>query len=184
MENNNINLFKMRIDLSAIPEDIMPTIAKYLLKVDNTYKFNKIFRKRNDNKLLKYFFGNDENIFRYVNNFISYDYKIECKEINIEPIMDYINECFNTKITKIKILYSLDDIYGEYVCVSLYDNFKFYDKNNIKINILKVMSDWETNKQTRNKQYMISRLIDKMNIDEQLTEYNRKIKSTFLNILE
>jgi uncharacterized protein YehS (DUF1456 family) len=52
MENNNINLLKMRIDLSAIPEDIIPIIAKYLLKVDNTYKFNKIFRKRNDNKLL------------------------------------------------------------------------------------------------------------------------------------
>jgi hypothetical protein len=108
MENNNINLLKMRIDLSAIPEDIIPIIAKYLLEFDITYKFNKIFRKRNDNKLLKYFFGNDENIFRYVNNFICYDYKIECKEINIQPIMDYVNECFNTKITKIKLFYSLD----------------------------------------------------------------------------
>jgi hypothetical protein len=94
MENNNINLLKMRIDLSAIPEDIIPIIAKYLLEFDITYEFNKIFRKRNDNKLLKYFFGNDENIFRYVNNFISYNYKIECKEINIQPIMDYINELF------------------------------------------------------------------------------------------
>ena len=106
--------------------------------------------------------------------------------------MDYINECFNTKITKIKLLYSRDDIYGylkddiycEEACVFIYDNFKFYDKNNIKINILQVMSDWETNKQTRNKQYMISRFIDKMNIDKQLTEYNCKIKSTFLNILK
>ena len=33
MENNNINLFKMRIDLSAIPEDIIPTIAKYLFNI-------------------------------------------------------------------------------------------------------------------------------------------------------
>ena len=41
------------------------------------------------------------------------------------------------------------------------------------------MSDYETNKQTRNKKYMISRLIDKMNIDKQLTEYDHKIKSTF-----
>ncbi len=64
------------------------------------HKFKKIFRKNNDNNLLKYFFGNDENIFRYVNNFISYDYKIECKEINIEPIMNYINEWFNTKLLK------------------------------------------------------------------------------------
>jgi hypothetical protein len=42
MENNNINLLKMRIDLSAIPEDIIPIIAKYLLEFDITYKFNKI----------------------------------------------------------------------------------------------------------------------------------------------
>ena len=178
MENNNINLLKMRIDLSAIPEDIIPIIAKYLLKVDNTYKFNKIFRKRNDNKLLKYFFGNDENIFRYVNNFISYDYKIECKEINIQPIMDYVNECFNTKITKIKLFYSLDDFCGE-ISVCLYDNFKFYDKDNNKINILEVMYDYETNKKTRHKQYLISRLIDTINVDKQLNEYDRKIKSTF-----
>ena len=179
MENNNINCFKMRMNLSAIPEDILPIIARYLLKFDNTYKFNKIFRKNNDNNLLKYFFGNDENIFRYVNNFISYDYQIECKEINIEPIMDYINECFNTKITKIKLFYSLDDFFNGELGVCLYDNFKFYDEDNNKINILEVMSDYETNKQTRNKKYMISRLIDTMNVDKQLNEYDRKIKSTF-----
>ena len=167
------------MNLSAIPEDILPIIARYLLKFDNTYKFNKIFRKNNDNNLLKYFFGNDENIFRYVNNFISYDYQIECKEINIEPIMDCINECFNTKITKIKLFYSLDDFFNGELGVCLYDNFKFYDEDNNKINILEVMSDYETNKQTRNKKYMISRLIDKMNIDKQLTEYDHKIKSTF-----
>ena len=179
MENNNINCFKMRMNLSAIPEDILPIIARYLLKFDNTYKFNKIFRKRNDNKLLKYFFGNDENIFRYVNNFICYDYKIECKEINIQPIMDYVNECFNTKITKIKLFYSLDDFCDGEISVCLYDNFKFYDKDNNKINILEVMYDYETNKKTRHKQYLISRLIDKMKIDKQLTEYDHKIKSTF-----
>jgi len=179
MENNNINCFKMRMNLSAIPEDILPIIARYLLKFDNTYKFNKIFRKNNDNNLLKYFFGNDENIFRYVNNFISYDYQIECKEINIEPIMDYINECFNTKITKIKLFYSLDDFFNGELGVCLYDNFKFYDEDNNKINILEVMSDYETNKKTRHKQYLISRLIDKMKIDKQLTEYDHKIKSTF-----
>ena len=179
MENMNINLFEMRIDLSAIPEDIIPIIAKYLLKFDIKRRFNKIFRKRNDNKLLKYFFGNDENIFRYVNNFISYDYKIECKEINIQPIMDYVNECFNTKITKIKLFYSLDDFCDGEISVCLYDNFKFYDKDNNKINILEVMYDYETNKKTRHKQYLISRLIDTMNVDKQLNEYDRKIKSTF-----
>ena len=180
MENNNMNLYKMRIDLSAIPEDIIPIIAKYLLKFDIKRRFNKIFRKRNDNKLLKYFFGNDENIFRYVNNFVSYDYKIECKEIYIEPIMDYINKSFNTKITKIKLFYSLDDFYdGEVACIYLRDIFKLYDENNIKINVKKLMSDYDENRQTRNKCYTISRLIDKLNIDKQLTAYDHKIKSTF-----
>ncbi len=93
--------------------------------------------------------------------------------------MDYVNECFNTKITKIKLFYSLDDFYDGKVGVCLYDNFKFYDKDNNKINILEVMSDYETNKKTRHKKYLISRLIDTMNIDNQLNEYDRKIKSTF-----
>ncbi len=54
MQNNNINLFKIRMALSAIPEDIIPIIAKYLLKFDITHKFNKIFRKKEDNNLSKY----------------------------------------------------------------------------------------------------------------------------------
>ncbi len=49
MENNNSNCLKMRMDLSAIPEDIIPIIARYLKKFDNTYKFNKIFTKNNYN---------------------------------------------------------------------------------------------------------------------------------------
>ena len=184
MENNNINCFKMRMDLSAIPEDVIPIIVRYLLKFDNSYKFNKIFRKNNDNHLLKYFFGNDENIFRYVNNFITYDYKIECKEINIEPIMDYISKSFNTKITKIKLFYSLDDFYdGEVLGIHLYDNLKIYDENNIRINIQKLMSDYSENRQTRNRFYTIARLIDKLNIEKQLTEYDHKLNQHFLNIL-
>ena len=93
--------------------------------------------------------------------------------------MDYVNECFNTKITKIKLFYSLDDFCDGELGVFLYDNFKFYDKDNNKINILEVMYDYETNKKTRHKQYLISRLIDTMNVDKQLNEYDRKIKSTF-----
>ncbi len=53
-------------------------------------------------------FGNDENIFRYFN--ISYDYKVECQEVNIEPIMDYINKSFNTEFTEFKLFYSIDDL--------------------------------------------------------------------------
>ena len=42
------------------------------------------------------------------------------------------------------------------------------------------MYDYETNKTTRHKKYLISRLIDTMNIDNQLNEYDHKIKSIFL----
>ena len=63
--------------------------------------------------------------------------------------MDYVNECFNSKITKIKLFYGLDDFYDGKVCVCLLDNFKFYDKDNNKINILEVMHDYETNRKTR-----------------------------------
>ncbi len=41
------------------------------------------------------------------------------------------------------------------------------------------MSDYNENRQTRNKCYKISRLIDKLNIEKQLTAYDHKIKSTF-----
>jgi hypothetical protein len=98
--------------------------------------------------------------------------------------MDYINECFNTKITKIKLFYTLDDYFNGNVSVCLYDNFKFYDKDNNKINILEVMHDYETNRKTRHKQYLISRLIDTMNIDKQLDEYDDKIKSILLKLLK
>ena len=74
-------------------------------------------------------------------------------------------------------------MYGK-ISVCLYDNFKFYDKDNNKINILEVMHDYETNRKTRHKKYLISRLIDTMNIDKQLDEYDDKIKSILLKLLK
>jgi hypothetical protein len=41
-----IDLFKTRMGLSSIPKDIIPMIAKYLLKFDISYKFNKYLEKR------------------------------------------------------------------------------------------------------------------------------------------
>ena len=41
------------------------------------------------------------------------------------------------------------------------------------------MFDCDENRQTRNRFYTIARLIDKLNIEKQLTEYDHKIKSTF-----
>ena len=104
METNNNNLL-YRMDLSVIHGDIISIISKYLLKRDDKFRFNKIFRKKRDNNLLKFFFGIDEDIFRYVNNYIGLHYFIECKEIYLKPLMDCINGPYNTKITGIKLFY-------------------------------------------------------------------------------
>ena len=99
MEHFNNKLFRM--DLSIMPADIISVIGKYLLIGNNDkFKFNKIFRKKNDNKLLKFFFGLDGDIFRYVNNYIGLYNDIECKEIYIQPLIDCINSVCNTKIKK------------------------------------------------------------------------------------
>ena len=106
MENTNNKLFKM--DLSVMPADIISIIGKYLVMGNHDeFKFKKIFRKKNDNDLLQFFFGLDENVFRYVNNYIGMWYKIECKEIYIKPLMDCINSTCNTQIKSIRLFISL-----------------------------------------------------------------------------
>ncbi len=53
MESIQNKLFRM--DLSVISADIISIIGKYLLMGNNDkVKFNKIFRKNNDNNLLKF----------------------------------------------------------------------------------------------------------------------------------
>ena len=53
MELKNNKTFRM--DLSILPEDIIPNIGKYLLMgYNDKYKFNKIFKKKNDSNLLKF----------------------------------------------------------------------------------------------------------------------------------
>ena len=53
MENKNNFLVKM--DLSCMPTDIIPFIGKHLLTYDNKFKFNKIFKKKQDIALLNSF---------------------------------------------------------------------------------------------------------------------------------
>jgi hypothetical protein len=76
---------------------------------------------------------------------------------------------------------------GEVLGIHLFDNFKVYDKNNIKINIKELKSDYSENRQTRNKYHTlphtISRLIEKLNIEKQLTACDQKSNQHFLNIL-
>ncbi len=65
MENKKKLSFRM--DLSKMPADIISYTSKYLLMSsnDDKFKINKIFRKKNDNNLLKFFFCLDGDIFRY-----------------------------------------------------------------------------------------------------------------------
>ena len=104
MENKNKFLVKM--DLSNMPTDIMPVIGKHLLSYDNKFKFNKIFRKKQDNKLLKFFFGEDTKLFKFINNYIGNDYIIECKDIDLNPLMKCINNTYNLNVKKIRLLYN------------------------------------------------------------------------------
>ena len=104
MENKNKFLVKM--DLSNMPSDIMPVIGKHLLSYDNKFKFNKIFRKKQDNKLLKFFFGEDTKLFKFINNYIGNDYIIECKDIDLNPLMKCINNTYNLNVKKIRLLYN------------------------------------------------------------------------------
>ena len=93
-----INNDSIKMDLSSMPADIIPIIAKHLLLNDNNFRFNKIFRKKNYNNLLKFFFGLDDDVFRYVNNFVGFYNQIECKEIYLNPSIDCINDTCNTEI--------------------------------------------------------------------------------------
>ena len=100
MENKNNFLVKM--DLSCMPTDIIPFIGKHLLTYDNKFKFNKIFKKKQDIALLKFFFGEDDKLFKFINNYIGNKYKIECKDINLNPLMECINNTYNLNIKKIR----------------------------------------------------------------------------------
>ncbi len=56
-------------------------IGRHLLDRDNKFRFNKYLEKNKDNHSLEFFFSIDEDIIGYVNNYVGYQYYIECKEI-------------------------------------------------------------------------------------------------------
>ena len=172
MESINNKLF--RIDLSIMPADVISVIGKYLLIGNNdNFKFNKIFRKKNDNKLLKFFFGLDGDIFRYVNNYIGDHHDIECKEIYIQPLIDYINSICNAKIKKTRVIYNPYIFFKHNTELFLTDNFKFYDKDNKKIHIIEIIIHHE-------KLHIITRKIkymkEKLNLIDQIIDFHDEIR--------
>ena len=134
MKNNN----SIRINLSAIP-DIIPIISHHLLLYDEKFRFNKIFRKQNDDQLLKFFFGDNQKVIKYINNYIGREYDIECKEIDLTPLMECINNTYNLNVKKIRLLYNSKHTKWIH---NINDNFKCYDENNKRINIYYNDDDW------------------------------------------
>ena len=128
MENKN--KFLVKVDLSNMPTDIMPVIGKHLLSYDNKFKFNKIFRKKQDNKLLKFFFGEDTKLFKFINNYIGNDYIIECKDIDLNPLMKCINNTYDLNVKKIRLLYN-----PKSVGWITPESFKYYDENDKRIKL-------------------------------------------------
>ena len=172
MESINNKLF--RIDLSIMPADVISVIGKYLLMgYYDKFKFNKIFKEKNDNKLLKFFFGLDGDIFRYVNNYIGDHHEIECKEIYIQPLIDCINSICNTKIKKIRVIYHPYRFIFHNSELFLTDNFKFYDKDNKKINIIDIIIHHEKFQYIRKK---IKSMKKKLNLNDQIIDFHDKIR--------
>ena len=172
MELKNNKLFRM--DLSILPADIIPIIGKYLLMgyYDN-FKFNKIFKEKNDNKLLKFFFGLDGDIFRYINNYIGDHHDIECKEIYIQPLIDCINSICNTKIKKIRVIYHpYRFIIHHNSELYFKNNFNFYDKDNKKINIIDIIIHHEKFQYIRKK---IKSMKKKLNLNDQIIDFHDEI---------
>ena len=100
--NNN---YSFRMDLSSMPADILPIISKHLLFSDYKFKLNKIFRKNNDDNLLKFFFGDEKKLFKYINTYVGNNYKIECKDIDLKPLVECVNNTYNINVKQIRLNY-------------------------------------------------------------------------------
>jgi len=165
--NNNIH----RMDLSNMPIDIISVIGKHLLSYDNKFRFNKIFRKKQDNKLLKFFFGEDVKLFKFINNYIGNYYKIECKDIDLNPLLQYINDTYNLNIKKIRLLYH--PIYNIWITL---ENFKFYDENDKRIR-LNVDNDDSDKEEMDEKHKQIFDKIQEMKIENSITKFHNDFYS-------
>ena len=173
MENKNNFLVKM--DLSCMPTDIIPFIGKHLLTYDNKFKFNKIFKKKQDIALLKFFFGEDDKLFKFINNYIGNKYKIECKDINLNPLMECINNTYNLNIKKIRLLY-----HPNYIGWITHEDFKYYneDGKRIKLNKVKYIvnygsdSDEEEMDENYYNRKIISDKINEMQIKNKITKFH------------
>ena len=160
--NNN---YSFRMDLSSMPADILPIIGKHLILSNYKYKLNKIFRKNNDDNLLKFFFGVDRKLFKYINTYVGNDYKIECKDIDLNPLVDCVNNTYNVNVKTIRLNYHPNRFNFCKIFISMND-FKFYDDSKTKIKLNKDNND--SDEEEMNEEYFIE--------DEKRKIINKKIK--------
>ncbi len=123
------------MDLSSLgmPADLIPIIGKDLFFHDNKFKFNQIFEKNIDNKLNKlstFFFGGDDKWFKFINNYHD-AYEVECKEIDLNPLIDSINNSCSTQIKKMKLFYNphVVDHSNKCIDIDLNHDVECYDEN-------------------------------------------------------
>ena len=186
MMKTNIN-YSFRMDLSSMPADILPIISKHLLFSDYKFKLNKIFRKNNDDNLLKFFFGVDRKLFKYINTYVGNDYKIECKDIDLNPLVDCVNNTYNVNVKTIRLNYHPNRFNFCKIFISMND-FKFYDDSKTKIKLNKDNND--SDEEEMNEEYFIEdekrKIIDKkikeMKIAKQIfCSYFDLINTTYKN---
>ena len=158
------------MNLSCMPTDIIPFIGKHLLTYDNKFKFNKIFKKKQDNALLKFFFGEDDKLFKFINNYIGNKYKIECKDINLNPLMECINNTYNLNIKKIRLLY-----HPNYIGWIKHEDFKYYNEDGKRIKYINNYgsdSDEEEMDENYYNRKIISDKINEMQIKNKTTKFH------------
>ena len=161
--NNN---YSFRMDLSSMPADILPIISKHLLFSDYKFKLNKIFRKNNDDNLLKFFFGDDKKLFKYINTYIGNNYKIECKDIDFNPLVECVNNTYNINVKTIRLIYHTNGFIHSKIFISMND-FKFYDDSNNKIQLYKDNNDSDDEEEMNEESFIE---------DEKRKIINKKIK--------
>ncbi len=87
--------------------------------------------------------------------------------------MDCINSTCNTQIKKIRLFYSPYDYFNKNTSLSIMKSFKFYDKDNKKIDVCKIIVNKTKFEAIYDK---LQSIREKWNIKKQLIEYDQKIQ--------
>ena len=88
--------------------------------------------------------------------------------------MDCINSTCNTQIKRIGLFYTPFDYFNKNTSLFISNSFKFYDKDNNRINVCDIIIN---NKHLETISDKLQSIREKWNIKKQLIEYDKKIQS-------